>query len=168
MTGQIPQPAFLDTTVVSNFASTDGLSLLAGTVETPTVVPAVRSEVRRGVDAGYDYLDSALSVVGDEITVREPPRGELHSTLRDRLDRGEAASIDAAIEYEGSVATDDSRARRIATDRSVPVTGSVGLLARAVDHDRLDVATADEWLERWRVTRGYYAPVESVGDLLDD
>jgi len=35
---------FLDTTVVSNFASTDGIGFLATLLGSPVVVPAVRKE----------------------------------------------------------------------------------------------------------------------------
>lgn len=37
-----------------------------------------------------------------------------------------------------------------------------------VERGRIDRSTADDWLDTWREQRGYYAPVESVGDLLDD
>ena len=84
MTGYL-QPVVLDTTVVSNFASTDSLSLLAAVLESPVVVPAVRDELERGLNAGHEYLD-----------------------------------------------------------------------------------IADEWLDTWRERRGYYAPVESVTEILED
>jgi len=39
---------FLDATVVSNFASTDGIGFLTTLLESPVVVPAVRDEIERG------------------------------------------------------------------------------------------------------------------------
>lgn len=51
MTGGSPQPVVLDTTVVSNFASTDSISFLAAVLESPVVVPAVR-DIRDRLDHG--------------------------------------------------------------------------------------------------------------------
>ena len=70
MTGGYPQPVVLDTTVVSNFASTDSISLLATVLESPVVVGAVRDEVERGLDAGHEYLDTAVGALDDELPVR--------------------------------------------------------------------------------------------------
>jgi hypothetical protein len=39
-----PNPVFPDTTVGSNFASTDGIGVLTTVRELPVVVPAVREE----------------------------------------------------------------------------------------------------------------------------
>jgi len=50
----------------------------------------------------------------------------------------------------------------------VPVTGSVGLLVLGVERGAIASETADDWLDGWREHRGYYAPVESVKELLDD
>lgn len=50
----------------------------------------------------------------------------------------------------------------------MPVTGSIGLLVLGIERGRIDKETADEWLDMWRDTRGYYAPVESVEDVIDE
>lgn len=64
--------------------------------------------------------------------------------LREALDAGEAASLAAAIERGGTLATDDLAARRLATDHGVPVTGSVGWLVLGVERDAGGTATANE------------------------
>jgi predicted nucleic acid-binding protein len=84
------------------------------------------------------------------------------------LDRGEADSLLQAIEHHGTLATDDLAARTVADQRDVPVTGPIGLLVLCVESAHLDRHTADEWLDTWRERRGYYAPVESVTELLGD
>jgi predicted nucleic acid-binding protein len=73
-----------------------------------------------------------------------------------------------AVEHDGTVATDDLAARRLATELDMPVTGSIGLLVLGIKREHIDSETADEWLEVWRDERGYYAPVESVTELLDE
>jgi predicted nucleic acid-binding protein len=168
MTGGYPQPVVLDTTVVSNFASTDSISFFATVLESPVVVPAVREELERGLDAGHGYLDTAVDALDDELPVRPVSADDGVQDIRDRLDRGEAESLLGAIEHSGTLATDDLAARKIADQRGVPVTGSIGLLVLGVEAAHLDCDTADEWLDTWREQRGYYAPVDSVAEILGD
>jgi predicted nucleic acid-binding protein len=73
-----------------------------------------------------------------------------------------------AIERDGTLATDDLAARYLADELGTPVTGSIGLLVVGIEYGHIDRETADEWLEAWRDERGYYAPVERVGELLDE
>jgi predicted nucleic acid-binding protein len=137
-------------------------------LDSPVVVPAVREEVERGERAGYEYLGTAVDALGESLPVREAPSKGNDSEIRDRLDAGEAESILGVLAHGGTVATDDSAARRVAESREIPVTGSIGLLVRGIERERIDSKTADEWLDAWRKHRGYYAPVESVNELLGD
>jgi len=168
MAERFPRPVFLDTTVVSNFASTDGIGFLTTLLDSPVVVPAVREEIERGERAGHEYLGAAVDALGESLPVREVPSEADDSDIRDRLDAGEAESILGVLAHGGTVATDDLAARRVAESREIPVTGSVGLLVLGVERRHIDSETADSWLDRWRKHRGYYAPVESVAELLDD
>jgi hypothetical protein len=67
MGDEYPQPVFLDATVLSNFATTDGISFLATLIESPAVVPTVRDEIERGWTAGYEDLVTAVNSFGDEL-----------------------------------------------------------------------------------------------------
>ena len=168
MREEYPQPVVLDATVVSNFASTDRISTLVASVAAPVVVPSVRREIEQGIEEGHGYLDSAVAAIGETISVQSVSAIEDHAAIRDQLDDGESQSLVRVIEQGGTLATDDLAARRLATDNGVPVTGSVGILVLAVERGHLDVSTADEWLAVWRDVRGYYAPVASVSELIDD
>lgn len=168
MAEEYPQPVFLDATVLSNFASTNGLSTVVEMLDTPVVVPAVRGEIEEGVEQGHVYLVSATGAIGGEISVRSVPTSGERTQIRDKLDEGEAESMLGVIKHGGTLSTDDLAARRVAEQRGIPVTGSVGLLVLAVERDHLDRTKADEWLETWRDVRGYYAPVETVSELLAD
>lgn len=161
-------PLVLDATVVSNFASSGSVSFLVRLHESTVVTPAVRDEITRGLQLEYGYLKSAVDAFGDTLPVRSVPRDELLAELRERLDAGEAESLRAAIEHGGTIATDDLAARRIAKDRDQPVIGSIGLLVLGIRRDHIDQETADRWLDIWRNERDYYAPVDSVGDVLDE
>jgi len=166
MADAYPGPLFLDATVVSNFASTDGCELLVRTISTPVVTPAVRDEIERGRDHGHEYLATAVAAIGDTIPVRTVPEPTPELSSRIELDTGEAESLRGAIATEGTIATDDLAARRAAKQQDVPVTGSVGLLVHSVSHGALSQDTADDWLTTWRNKRGYYAPVDSISEVL--
>ena len=163
-----PEPIVLDATVLSNFASTDSIDFLVEALESPVVVPAVWDEIDRGTRLGYDYLETIGDPVGEQLPIIDVDRSADSSEIRDRLDAGEAESLLAAIERDGTLATDDLAVRRLADERTRPVVGSIGLLVLGVVQERIDEATADRWLETWREERGYYAPVESVSDVLSD
>jgi predicted nucleic acid-binding protein len=84
----------------------------------------------------------------------------------ERVDTGEAEALAAAIHFDGVVATDDMAARKLARERDISFTGSVGILADGVHRDELDVKTADRWLSEWVRIAGYHSPIETVGELL--
>jgi len=165
---RLSDPVFVDTTVLSNFASTDGTASLQETVGSLVVVAAVRRELERGVDHGHDYLESARAQIDAESTVEVVEiSASADSPLLEQLDRGETDALWGALDRDGTLASDDLAARQVAANQGVQVTGSVGLLALGVTRDVLTAEIADEWLETWRAKRGYYAPVDSVREVLE-
>lgn len=168
MAGNHPHPVSLDATVLSNSASTDSIGFLVSILELPAVVPAVRDEIERGHRFGHDFLATAVEAFDDGLPISDVPSETVTVQLRDRLDPGEADAFRGAVEHDGTVATDDLAARRRADELNIPVTGSIGLLVVGIEHGRVDRETADEWLETWRDGRGYYSPVESVGERSDE
>jgi predicted nucleic acid-binding protein len=163
-------PVVLDTTVVSNFAASDAFGKLLRTVDRPTVVPSVQLELEGGLDHGHHFLQRAVDALRsrDEVTVLGPDDVPDHSRWTERIDPGEAASLAVARDRDGTLATDDAAARQLAKEEDAAVTGSVGLLLRCIDEAELDVETADRWLDVWVDSRNYYAPVETVRELLPD
>jgi predicted nucleic acid-binding protein len=127
--------------------------------------------IERGREHGHEFLDDAAAVVGDGIPALEVEGDQEPAAtvgVDATLDAGEAAALRLAIERDGMLATDDLAARNTAREHGVPVTGSIGLLVLGIDHDVLDAATADEWLSTGRSERDYYAPVDSIEDVLDE
>lgn len=163
-----PQPVFLDTTVISNYASTNSVEFLVHVLEAPVVVPTVRDEIEQGVKHGHEYLTRAVKAFDNGLPVSDVPPEIGRVNLRERLDLGETEALRGADERDGTLATDDIVARRLASELNVPFTGSIGLLVLGIKREHIDSETADEWIDIWRTERGYYAPVESVTELLDE
>ena len=170
MPDRYPQPVFLDATVISNFASTRSVKFLVHLLEAPIVVSAVRDEIEQGggVKHGHGYLTSAVKAFDNGLAVSDVPPEIGRVSLHERPDPGKAEALRGAVERDGTIATDDLAARRLATELDVPVTGSIGLLVLGIKGEHIDSETADEWLEVWRDERSYYAPVESITELLEE
>jgi len=168
MSDGYPKPIFLDATVISNYASTNSIEFLVDILEAPVVAPAVRDEIEQGVDFGHEYLTSAVEAFDEGLVVSDVPPKIGRMNLRKRLDPGETEALRGGVERDGTLGTDDLAARRLATELDVPVTGSVGLLVLGIKREHIDSETADKWIDIWRTERGYYAPVESVTELVDE
>lgn len=80
----------LDTSVLSNFAHVDRIELVS-TLPRIVTVPAVRDELRDGVDT-HTYLERALTALDDEIPVAamESKSENLEKKLLETLAPGEA------------------------------------------------------------------------------
>lgn len=158
----------LNTTVLSNFAHVDHIELL---LELPRLVTvdAVQTELNEGSET-HRYLEHALDTLEDEIPVVPPssPVQELEETLLETLDPGEAQTLAVAAESEGMVVTDDGDARTIATQRGIGLTGSIGLLVRFVENDRITAEVADTYLKRWIDEAGFRSPARDFRRFLDE
>jgi predicted nucleic acid-binding protein len=159
-------PTVLNTTAPSNFAYVNRMDLLEVLPRVCTV-PAVRSELRAGVGS-YPYLQRALDAVGEPVPVVELDGSveERASELANRLDPGEAQAFAVADVYDGTLVTDDGPARTLARNEAVPVTGSIGVLVRAVEYERISVSDADSWLKQWVDETDYRAPSRDFSDYL--
>jgi len=158
------EPTVLNTTAPSNFAYIDQMGLLE-TLPRVCTVPEVRSELRAGTES-YPYLQRALDSLGDAIPViaLDESVDEVVTELETRLDPGEAQAFAVADIYDGTLVTDDGPARALARDSDVSVTGSIGVLIRAVDNNHLSEAEADQWLKQWIDETDYRAPSRNLSD----
>lgn len=164
-------PLVLDATVLSNFASSESVSWLTSSFPQVETTPTVERELRTGVEEGFAVLKPAIRAIDDGEIPVSGSAGEVATSAEcrsifQRLDSGEAEALVISERADGTLATDDMAARELAGVREVPVTGSIGLLASGVHRDLLSVGTADEWLDTWQETCGYYAPVESISEVV--
>lgn len=158
------EPTVLNTTAPSNFAYIDQMELLE-TLPRVCTVAEVQSELRAGIES-YPYLQRALNSLGDTIPViaLDESVDEAARELETRLDPGEAQAFAVADIYDGTLVTDDGPARALARDTDVSVTGSIGVLIRAVDNDQIPEAEADQWLKQWIDETDYRAPSRNLSD----
>jgi predicted nucleic acid-binding protein len=104
-------------------------------------------------------IDSAVDTLNDGLPVRPRTSGENFQDFETDSILGEAASLHAASNHRGTLATDDLAARKAAEQRDLPFTGSIDLLVIGARVGQLKRETADAWLDTWREQRGYYVPV---------
>lgn len=165
MTAVPDEPTVLDTTILSNFAYIGQLPMVEALPRVCTV-PAVQSELRAGVDS-HPYLQRALDSLGETIPVIETDQEAGHGAADSEpaLDAGEAAAYAVAEGHGGTLVTDDGQSRRW-LNAMCPVTGSLGVLVRAVECGRVTEAEADRWLKRWIDETDYRAPSRELSDYL--
>lgn len=103
MTDELGEPVVLDTTVLSNFASSSSISDLLAVLATPATVPAVRKELQEGTNHGHEFIAVALEHVGEDmhvIQINSESKGR-YSKFRTSLDLGETEALIGAIERRG-------------------------------------------------------------------
>lgn len=88
--------------------------------------------------------------------------------LSERLGLGEAATLAVAKVHGWRVAADERLARRIAREElRLTVTGTIGILAKAVRQGLCTVEEADRYLKLMIERARYYSPVRSIREVLN-
>jgi predicted nucleic acid-binding protein len=161
-----------DATVLSNFASC--IELLETRYRGRSYITVeIGDELRRGVKAGYAYLEPVLrgieSVNPDGWLRVLVPTSAAEQRLRSEfdylLDPGEASCLALAISRGLTFATDDLAARKLAVERDVPLTGTLGILIALVRDDALSLADANAMLAAM-IQRRYRSPVDRLDELI--
>jgi predicted nucleic acid-binding protein len=160
MSGRI----LLDNTVLVNFASVERPDLiLDGAFDPVCTTPAVIAEYEAGAAAGRVPEDIWTSLPRVECTAEED---EFVRTLSDRLGAGERTCLAVAHHRNGLFASDDADARAAAHQHSIPVTGTLGILAASVQQGSLPRTQANTLLTEM-IDAGYRSPLNRVDSLLD-
>ncbi|WP_162141804.1 twitching motility protein PilT [Halorubrum ezzemoulense] len=143
------------------------LDLLASLPRVVTVA-AVERELASGVET-HPYLDTALTALDATVPVVAPSlaAARIEAELRETLDPGETQALAVADASDGTIVTDDGDAREIASRREVAVTGSIGVLIRAIESGDLDAETADTHFKRWIDEAGFRSPAREFAAFLD-
>lgn len=161
-----------DACVLSNFALGGAMGVLEKLYGGRAFVPEfVVVEVLRGVQSG----NAALAAVPEatkggwlkEAGPMSREEKELFETLSRSLGLGEAAGLALAAKRGWLFASDDRLARTEAARLGIRLTGTVGLLAKAVRSGVCDLGAADACLGKM-IEAGFYSPVRSVHEVLGD
>jgi predicted nucleic acid-binding protein len=166
----MPEIVF-DCCVISNFAFADSLSLLRELYAGEAVITGfVGAEIMRGVQAGYRELAQIQDAVKAgwlaEISLGQGDERSLFERLSVSLGLREASSIAVAKSRRLVFACDDKAARREAGLLEVRLTGTIGILKRAMRENSISPKEGDRLLEAMRA-HGYYAGVRSLRDIPD-
>jgi len=161
----------VDTTVLSNLAQADRIDLLEE-LHGQIVIPSqVHEEILKGIAAGYDFLEKADKIVEADwvkLAVLENERERtLFRNLLDMVGYGEAAGIAIAKERDLLFFSDDRKARRVAQDQRVKISGTLGMLELLVQEGKLSIGEADDVLSKM-IERGYRSPIQSLKELFEE
>ncbi len=163
-----------DTTVLSNLAVVGRMDLLEKRYRRVALTTVeVSDELRRGLQAGYAYLESALPQIetvspGGWLRIAMPESVAEHQLRVEfdlLLDPGEASCLALAISRGLILVTDDLAARQLAQARGVRLTGTLGILLALVRDDMLALEEANALLAEM-IERRYRSPVDRLDDLI--
>ena len=133
----------------------------------------VGDELRKGLQAGYGYLEQVMQQIesispGGWLRILVP-ESEVEHRLRTEfdllLDPGEASCLALAISRGLTLVTDDLAARRLAKERGVPLTGTLGILVALVRGGVLSLTEANDILAAM-IRRRYWSPVDQLDGLI--
>jgi predicted nucleic acid-binding protein len=151
----------LDNTVLSNFVLVTRTDLVTGIWRNCVTTPDAWNEFLAGIK-----LKKLPAGVWKELPVVElsPEEIEFQSRLPS-LGRGEGACLAVAYHRKGLLATDDQKARRIALQWGLEITGTLGFLLYAIRIDRVDLETANTLLNKM-MEAGYHSPIQDLGEIM--
>lgn len=162
----------LDTCVISNFAQGGALAILEGLPRAKIhITDIVSLEIMRGIQNGRVRLEAIPKAVRAgwllQIGLKSGREMALFEVLSGSCGLGEASSLAVAKVRRFILASDDRMARAEAAGLGIRLTGTLGILAKAVRSGLCDLGAADGYLERM-IEAGFFSPVRSVREVLGD
>lgn len=160
----------VNATVLSNLARSNRIYLLGNYGQ--VIIPfQVYEEILKGIAAGYDFLKSIDEIVDEDwiklVTLESGKERTIFKGLLDTVDYGEAAGITIAQKRDLAFLSDDRKAREVAQEQGVVISGTLGILKVAVEESELTVDEADEVLSRM-IRGGYRSPIQSIKEVLKE
>ena len=159
-----------DCCVLSNFALSDSLHVIKKLYANSSYVTSfVAAENLRGILGGHNRLVIVNEALKEGWLKETALRGEKEKALFEMLSVslgfGEASSIAVAKTRGYIFACDDRAARKEADLLDVKLTGTIGILIKAVTKKVIDSHEADVILNQMTAS-GFYSPVKSIKDIL--
>lgn len=155
-----------DCCCISNFALADSLFILKNLYgQSASVTNFVSAEIMKGIQQGHEDLVKVQGALKEgwlkEISLSSKKDKSLYETLSVSLGLGEASSIAAAKSRGLVFACDDRAARREAGLLEVKLTGTIGILRKAIDRRIINLNEGDLILEKM-IKTGFYSPGKSL------
>ncbi|NTV80319.1 MAG: DUF3368 domain-containing protein [Candidatus Aminicenantes bacterium] len=160
----------LDTCVISNFALGGALTILEGLpIAKVYITDIVSLEIMRGIQSGHARLEAIPKAVRAgwlrETGLKPGRERVLFEALSGSCGLGEASSLAVAKVRRITLASDDRMARAEAVRLGIPLTGTLGILAKAVRSGVCDLGAADVILAKM-IDSGFFSPACSVREVL--
>jgi predicted nucleic acid-binding protein len=146
----MPEIVF-DCCVLSNFAFSRSMFIIESLYGNAAVVTDfVAAEIRRGFQAGHNHLRLILDALAEgwleETSLRKKEERAIFQPLSVSLGLGEASSIAVAKARAMLFACDDRTARREAELAGAKLTGTLGILKKAVRGKAIKLRDGDRIL----------------------
>jgi len=159
----------LDCCCLSNFALSNSLFILKNLYsKSAFVTDFVSAEILRGVQIGHKDLakiqDSLREGWLKEVVLSTKKEKSLYETLSVSLSLGEASSIAVAKSRGFFFACDDRAARREAGFLDLKLTGTLGILKKAVRNKTINLKEGNLILTEM-IAKGFYSSVNSLKEI---
>lgn len=160
-----------DNCTLSNFALSNSLHIIKKLYANYAyITDFAAAENIRGINNGYTELtgikEAILAGWLKETALERPEEKALFETLSISLGFGEASSIAIAKIRSCIFACDDKAARKEAALPGVKLTGTIGILIKAVNKKIVDLEVGNKILKSM-VSCGFYSPINTINkDLL--
>ena len=162
-----------NTTVVSNFAVIEQLDILRQLYKTIHISVEVYEEIQTGLEEGYAFYTAVEQQIYPVVksgwiklvSMTDEQELNLFSQLPSRLHLGEASSLAIAYHRDWLFMTDDRAARNQAKRLGIRLSGSVGNLVSAVEHQICTLEQANDWLNQM-IEQDYKSPVNDLSSLI--
>ena len=162
-----PMPdVIFDTMVISNFAKTGQLDLLRTLYSDNACCSGfVVAEVLRVFRQGHADLENLVKLLEEGWPRQEdlltPTERRLYASISISLGDGESSCLALAAQRGFVFACDDRLARSEAVRLLIPLTGTIGILIKAVRISIIDIKKANTILKRM-IQAGFYSPVAKI------
>jgi len=160
-----------DCSTPSNFAFSDSLFILENLYKNSAYITIlVSAEILKGIQQGHKDLREIHRALNKgwlaEVSLKTLKERSLYQTLSVSLGHGEASSV-AAAKCRGFIfACDDRAARRESGLLSVKLTGTLGILKKAIRNQIINLDEGHRILSKM-IKAGFYSPVNSPDEIKD-
>ena len=156
-----PAPILLDNTVLSNFALVKQTDLVLQLWPDCTTTADAWREYQAGVALGYLPKETWTAIPQIKLNETED---KIAQQFVKALGAGERTCIAVAKNRGGLFVTDDRKARQVALEMGVKVTGTLGILIVAVERKIIPIGDANHLLSQM-IKDGYRSPINNLSDL---